>query len=73
MNLYTKKTIIDYFIKNIKDKNIVNVTCKKLELDKKSTFWYSRYNFLKDFRKYVLKNWMDQKAQYIIPSIPYNF
>ena len=67
-----KKAIIEYFYKNIKNKDILNITIKRLDLDEKTIYWKSRIKFLKDFQDYILKNGKDEKIEYIYPSIAYN-
>lgn len=72
LSLKEKQSIIEYFYKNIKDKAILDYTINRLDLDKNSIYWKSRIQFLKDFQSYILKNWIDQKIEYIYPSIAYN-
>ena len=72
LSLKEKQAIISYFYRNIKDKAILDYTIDRLELDKNSIYWKSRIQFLKDFQSYILKNWIDQKIEYIYPSIAYN-
>ena len=72
LSLKEKQSIIEYFYKNIKDKAILDYTIDRLDLDKNSIYWKSRIQFLKDFQSYILKNWIDQKIEYIYPSIAYN-
>lgn len=72
LSIKEKQSIIEYFYKNIKDKAILDYTIDRLDLDKNSIYWKSRIQFLKDFQSYILKNWIDQKIEYIYPSIAYN-
>lgn len=72
LSLKEKQSIIEYFYRNIKDKAILDYTIDRLDLDKNSIYWQSRIQFLKDFQAYILKNWIDQKIEYIYPSIAYN-
>ena len=72
LSLQARKNIINKFIKNIKDKDILEKTIENLKLDINTTYWKSRIQFLKDFQAYVLKNWIDNKIYNIIQSIPYN-
>ena len=67
-----RKTIIDYFVKNIKDKDILEKTIDNLKLDINTIYWKSRIEFLKDFQSYVLKNWIDNNIKSILISLPYN-
>lgn len=72
LSIKEKQSIIEYFYRNIKDKAILDNTINRLDLDKNSIYWQSRIQFLKDFQAYILKNWIDQKIEYIYPSIAYN-
>ena len=72
LSLKTRQNIIEYFYKNIKDKDILEKTINKLDLDKNTIYWQSRIRFLQDFQNYILNNWIDQKIEYIYPSIAYN-
>ena len=71
LSLKDRKIIIEYFYKNIEKKDILEITIDRLDL-KNQKFWQSRIQFLKDFQDYILKNWKDDKIEYIYPSIAYN-
>lgn len=72
LSLQTRKNIIEYFVKNIKDKDILEKTIDNLKLDINTIYWKSRIEFLKDFQSYVLKNWIDNNIKNILISLPYN-
>ena len=72
LTIEKRKTIIDYFVKNIKDKDILEKTIDNLKLDINTIYWKSRIEFLKDFQSYVLKNWIDNNIKSILISLPYN-
>ena len=72
LSIKQRKRIIENFYNNLDDICIVEYTTQQLKLDKNTPYWQSRIQFLKDFRDYVLKNWRDEKIQYIYPSIAYN-
>lgn len=72
LSLQTRKNIIEYFVKNIKDKDILEKTIDNLKLDINTIYWKSRIEFLKDFQSYVLKNWIDNNIKSILISLPYN-
>lgn len=72
LTIEKRKSIIDYFINNIKDKDILEKTIDNLKLDINTIYWKSRIEFLKDFQAYVLKNWIDNNIKSILISLPYN-
>ena len=72
LTIEKRKSIINYFINNIKDKDILEKTIDNLKLDINTIYWKSRIEFLKDFQAYVLKNWIDNNIKNILISIPYN-
>lgn len=72
LTIEKRKSIINYFINNIKDKDILEKTIDNLKLDINTIYWKSRIEFLKDFQFYVLKNWIDNNIKSILISLPYN-
>lgn len=72
LTIEKRKSIIDYFVKNIKDKDILEKTIDNLKLDINTIYWKSRIEFLKDFQSYVLKNWIDNNIKSILISLHYN-
>ena len=72
LTIEKRKSIINNFINNIKDKDILEKTIDNLKLDINTSYWKSRIEFLKDFQNYVLKNWIDNNIKSILISLPYN-
>lgn len=72
LTIEKRKSIINNFINNIKDKDILEKTIDNLKLDINTIYWKSRIEFLKDFQAYVLKNWIDNNIKSILISLPYN-